>query len=1445
MDELKYQSKLAGSAFLMCHLGQKSQMKCGPHVNSPLQTLDELDAASMRIPGKSIKISWMVLSRVGVQFLNTSYGWWTVCPNHRKEYLDAWQVGKHCCHPRHKYEGGQQPPLANHLVTTIMAIKMLQTEDLVIPISGKFCHECKDSYDLRYGTGKSTEKVVVFVPRTNVPLPGEVIAIPSPFCNPEQIPPREEQRMALSPPVCPSLNNTTGVIPSGFFLQHTNNKKANNNKRNRGSAARVKIQEPEPDPEPEEVPPADLPVWQMLGLQRAPLSNTPVSTAPDQHSTDQSSSEMLLLTERRESEDESLINITIKLEVDEQVKQANTSHQANTNQANTSLGNSNQGITSQANSNQGITILSNTSLVNTSQENSNQGIIIHANTSLGNTNQGIISQATPPPQVDQVNHQESDDDDDDDRPATPMSLFSNDSDDDPTWAPEEEPKKVPAQNRATRKSFEASLKSFEKLIKKKEKRTPKKKEKVKKERKKKEKPAKIKKIKKKKEKDNGFVPRETVNLVNSENISLAVQNIELVNVEKPPKQENGDEFHFLCPICQISFYRETAYKHHMSSNVDFHKKIEEKNRNQKEEKEIFSCSKCSIVFKDRVSHRKHMAEEHSTGQHPFFCQMCNVYLKCEAAFKSHNSKLHLERRSRLFYCRECDDTFVCKVKHADHIAIHRTWPEGETGMQCKVCGKIFPKNHSLIFHKHLATHDEEPDEICLCRSCVAQAAEDISDDSNQDVVAKDESSNSDRKRKREPKSSKDQSPRKKAKKIELNKPASKMNLLSKMRSMFNSKISEDEEVEELEEEFLTPFECGICSKKFSGVSLLESHVLVDHQDSENKKPDNGSKKNSPENIAKQNAAKSRNGLAIKIEDQESNKNGRKKTETFSSKTERANDVLSRSKLGDVSNEMLDEVTDEFVSEIEKEDKQLKQKHSGNTTLSRLLVDKSRIVIVKPTEKNWQECADRNWAAEFGYGSNKNDTSEANRRSIDLISKMKLKFFSDENEEEAIDEDEQGLSGDGDQVFRSRGLKGMKFVRPSPGKEPRTLSTSSMRSRKRMEALLTRARNFMVRRDRETKSKTQIITIVPIEELQTNTKDTVMMDTENDLGDETVVSIDTDENLESQVDCDHVGDCSKVQTKPCLKPLVIEDSAVIISSQPVDILSNENENILPQVEDIPLSNIPLSNIPTEQNIELESQEAPISFIVLSNEPVTISYEAQSEPNPTSNSNSRASSRTTGKVSPVQIQVGDVAVPDQPVSEDQLESNVVIPQLPNIDVTQEASTDLDKPATPNNEPDLIPSLSADIEIGPSINIEDPQRINKDGLVSEDELSEEDEELDDESDEEFSDFECILDVDEDSDGLLIPLENGWVCEKNWAPRSGSYTTHFWSPDGRRHASLTVIKFYAEKKRLNLDMSIFERALKNNPPRKDGKGKNKQVKRKPLAAVTRTTRSRSGPNA
>lgn len=78
------------------------------------------------------------------------------------------------------------------------------------------------------------------------------------------------------------------------------------------------------------------------------------------------------------------------------------------------------------------------------------------------------------------------------------------------------------------------------------------------------------------------------------------------------------------------------------------------------------------------------------------------------------------------------------------------------------------------------------------------------------------------------------------------------------------------------------------------------------------------------------------------------------------------------------------------------------------------VDLNKVVIVKPTEKNWQECVDRNWAAEFGYGK------EKPKQLGDILEKMKQKFFT------AASSDDES-SGEGgktaDEDMKSKKLQG--------------------------------------------------------------------------------------------------------------------------------------------------------------------------------------------------------------------------------------------------------------------------------------------------------------------------------------------------------------------------------------------------------------------------------------
>ena len=178
-----------------CHFASKSNLKC---MNlSPYQTLDALDRASMKIPGKHMKISWLILSRVGIHYLSSTFGSWTICQIHRKEFLDTWQVPSKCTHPDHNIMNDQIPC---HLVTMVMSVKLLQSEGKVVPISSKFCSSCFEAYTAKYSS-KPGEKLVVVVPK---PKPN-----PSPFQVQVQLPPPNPSPFE---PI-PEKSNTSNNVP--------------------------------------------------------------------------------------------------------------------------------------------------------------------------------------------------------------------------------------------------------------------------------------------------------------------------------------------------------------------------------------------------------------------------------------------------------------------------------------------------------------------------------------------------------------------------------------------------------------------------------------------------------------------------------------------------------------------------------------------------------------------------------------------------------------------------------------------------------------------------------------------------------------------------------------------------------------------------------------------------------------------------------------------------------------------------------------------------------------------------------------------------------------------------------------------------------------------------------------------------------------------------------
>ena len=83
-----------------------------------------------------------------------------------------------------------------------MSVKILQREGLVVPISGKICDNCKADYESNYAT-KPGEKIVIIMPKAQLPVTKPALAIPSPFVATSPVPPQPT-----------SVLDQTATIPS-------------------------------------------------------------------------------------------------------------------------------------------------------------------------------------------------------------------------------------------------------------------------------------------------------------------------------------------------------------------------------------------------------------------------------------------------------------------------------------------------------------------------------------------------------------------------------------------------------------------------------------------------------------------------------------------------------------------------------------------------------------------------------------------------------------------------------------------------------------------------------------------------------------------------------------------------------------------------------------------------------------------------------------------------------------------------------------------------------------------------------------------------------------------------------------------------------------------------------------------------------------------------------
>ena len=138
-----------------------------------------------------------------------------------------------------------------------MSVKILQREGLVVPISGKVCDNCKTDYETSYAS-KPGEKIVIIMPKAQMPVIPQPLAVPSPFCSPPpptaptspkpakvQPPPapKPTQEVMNSLSLMPVRTQSPEPLPPHVTSGHQPEQPV---KRKRGRPKKVKEPEPEP-----------------------------------------------------------------------------------------------------------------------------------------------------------------------------------------------------------------------------------------------------------------------------------------------------------------------------------------------------------------------------------------------------------------------------------------------------------------------------------------------------------------------------------------------------------------------------------------------------------------------------------------------------------------------------------------------------------------------------------------------------------------------------------------------------------------------------------------------------------------------------------------------------------------------------------------------------------------------------------------------------------------------------------------------------------------------------------------------------------------------------------------------------------------------------------------------------------------------------------------------
>ncbi|XP_044585325.1 zinc finger protein 239-like isoform X2 [Cotesia glomerata] len=195
-----------------------------------------------------------------------------------------------------------------------------------------------------------------------------------------------------------------------------------------------------------------------------------------------------------------------------------------------------------------------------------------------------------------------------------------------------------------------------------------------------------------------------INLLKTEDISLAPEDIELINAEDY-MQIYPEKKPYKCDVCSHNFRQKKQIRIHMQihlreqpyscdicfatfnlkGNLSTHLKIHE-------DKHPHTCNICSAQFKTERLHDKHLQNHNKKSS---TCYFCYSKFGSQKLLKDH-MRIHVAENIRT--CDVCHSKFSTTSSLKQHIRIHT----GEKPHQCDVCEKRFTARSNYM--RHMKTH---------------------------------------------------------------------------------------------------------------------------------------------------------------------------------------------------------------------------------------------------------------------------------------------------------------------------------------------------------------------------------------------------------------------------------------------------------------------------------------------------------------------------------------------------------------------------------------------------------------------------------------------------------------------------------------------------------------------------------------------------------------------